>query len=48
MELGNDNLGFCGSQSFRYHGEVLGTVIQTVNEHHGSQFARLLKSASGR
>ncbi|MFE7276431.1 hypothetical protein [Streptomyces sp. NPDC057623] len=44
MEPGNDNLGSCGPQPVCHHGEVLGTVVQAVDEHYGGQFARLLRS----
>ncbi|MFF1838210.1 hypothetical protein ACFVXE_29000 [Streptomyces sp. NPDC058231] len=48
MEFRHDNLGSGGPQSFRHHGKVLGTVVQTVNKHYSSQLARLLGSTPDR
>jgi hypothetical protein len=34
VELGNDNLDACGAQAIRHCAEVLGLVVQAVNENH--------------
>lgn len=43
----DDDLNSRAPQAFRHQGEVFGTVIQAMNEHHGGQCVRLLASVSG-